>query len=252
MNWNFSPTILFLAFSLATHAQTSIKLEGCISYFVPSSHADDPSWKILSNRIEISDTYFDKDLERQKDGSVKVYGDSDAIAHGTFRYIYDTHDGAHDLFQVTANFPAIKAARKIEFFDKAGNKFFEDTFDQVPMYVPTITKTSENSFALSNPSDKLYSTDGGKTWKRVHNYDYKTNSFSLSDSIASGPDFVILICSIDPNPPHAPGVALWAPNPSDYVFEFADDEEPTAPTSPAVATSNNNTQKSFLSRIFGK
>ena len=234
------PAILFLLFQIVTHAQTPIKLEGCIRYFVPPPNAGDSAWKLLGNIISLSPYYFDKDFERKKDGSVKVYSHSGKTVDGTFKYHYFSYeDRPRDIFEVIAVFPAMKTVRKIEFFDKDGNKFFEDTFEQLPMYVPTITKTSDNSFTLSSVGSIVLSTDRARSWGRVDigRINYETKSFSVSNKAIDSPDLVVVVTRNDPNPPYAPGVALWAPNPSDYVLEFADDEEPTPLSAPTTNSS---------------
>jgi len=255
------PAILFLLFHIVTHAQTPIKLEGCIRYKVPPPNAVGSSWELMGYTLEINVKYFDKNFEREIDGSIKVHSYTDVVVEGTFRYAYFySEDRPHMPSEVFANFPAIKAVRKIEFFDKDGNKFFEDTFEQLPMYVPTITKTSDNSFTLSSVGSIVLSTDRARSWGRVDigRINYETKSFSVSNEAIDSPDLVVVVTRNDPNPPYAPGVALWAPNPADYVFEFADDEEPpqtvqSAPSPTINSSSNNaNTNKGFLSRIFGK
>ena len=243
--------LIFLALfltSIPLYTQTKIKIRGNIDYVNKDYENPIPDFRLMYNRYYI---YYESS---QHDGTVKVESHSGKVVNGTYVVTHIIpNSGIKSPPGLSAFFPALRSVKKIEFFDRNGDKFFEDTFEQVPMYVPTITKTSGNSFTVSNIGGGMFvSIDRAKTWELVKSIDFRTNSFSVSESITSNPDTVIVICSKDPNPPYARGVSLWANNPNDYVFEFADDEEPAPQIAPSVASSNNNTQKSFLSRIFGK
>jgi len=200
-----------------------------------------PAYKYLNNIYRI-----DPEFNRYHDGTVKVESQSGITVNGTFTY--SSHAGHSPDYKspdgLSASFPALRHLKKIEFFDKYGNKFFEDTFEQVQTFVPSITRISENSFTIPAIGNVWLSTDGAKTWNSVKIFDYSTNTFSVSSELVNSPNTVIVGCIRNPNPPRNPGVALWAINPNYYVLEFADDDEPV---SQAIST-----VKGFLSRIFGK
>ncbi|MCL1892931.1 MAG: hypothetical protein FWG02_01675 [Holophagaceae bacterium] len=253
-------TIIALALAITPvtlFSQTKIELVRYIEYKNRNSKSPVPDFRL------VSDKFYTGGKDTGGEGTVRVESYSGKIVDGnyviTFRVAGDATSSPPGLL---ARFPALRSIKKIEFFDNDGNKFFEDTFEYVPMYTPTIVRAAENTFTLSNPASRFFSIDRAKTWQLVKNFDYQTNSFIISDDIANNPSLVIVVCSKDPTPPHAPGVALWAPNPSDYVLEFADDEEPEPQaTTPAPSTTNSSLvksskkpepKKSLLSRIFGK
>ena len=236
---NYFLTLALLSIPSTIFAQTRIRLEGESSY-VPTrqpSKSGTFRWNFFYNNLQLDIYYFDTNHRRRKDGTVKTYSYSGKVMDGTFWYAYTSSGG---IFEITAKYPALRAIKKIEFFDLDGNKIFEDTFEQMPLFSPSLTKINANSFTPSNKGDMYLSTDRGKNWRSINNFDHKTNSFFLDNDIVNSPDLVIMLRASDPNPPHAPGVALWAPNPSDYVFEFADDEVSAPQTvTPAPSTTAN-------------
>jgi hypothetical protein len=201
-----------------------------------------------------SDKITDEKKQELFDGTVKALSYNDKFVTGTYHFTYDS-EGYSGIFEVW--FPAMKNLRKIEFYDKDGNRKFEDVFESVPLYSPEIVRISNNSFSVQARSGVYLSQDRAKTWDSIK-VDYDTNTFSIAEDIINNSNTVIVVIAYDPNPPYEPGVALWAPNPADYVFGFADDEEPaqtvqSAPAPTINSSSNNaNTNKGFLSRIFGK
>ncbi|MCL1894731.1 MAG: hypothetical protein FWG02_10970 [Holophagaceae bacterium] len=250
-------------------AQTKIELVRTFIYEVPKGEDDNrPGKRVLSNNpwrrwvnehillnYFVQFSFFDEEYRKNFDGTTKIHNyDNDNTVPGMYRFKYESN-GYSGHFNVW--FPAVYNIKKIEFFDKDNNKMFEDVFDETTLYNFEISKISSNSFSVPSYSRAFLSIDGAKTWKYIE-MDSETNTFTISNDFINKPDAVIVVIGNDPNPPHEPGVALWAPNPSDYVFEFADDEEPpqtvqSAPSSTINSSSNNaTTNKGFLSRIFGK
>ncbi|MCL1892934.1 MAG: hypothetical protein FWG02_01690 [Holophagaceae bacterium] len=251
---------LLLSSLSVVSAQTKIKSEGC-SFYSPlrPSNTGTLRWKHRGNILSLDVFCLDKNHINKSDGKVIASSYSGKVVEGTFWYGYMSSGG---IYEIIALYPALRVIKKIEFFDLDGNKIFEDTFEQVPLFNPTLTKTTSNSFSPSPEGDMYISSNWGSSWRSINNFNYRTKSFSLDEDVANSPALVIMLCSSDPNPPHTPGVALWAPNPSDYVFEFADDEEPvpqyvpnipsTSANQPSISTKKPEPKKSLLSRIFGK
>ena len=268
----FKPLFFIFAMGCASHwlsAQVKIELGRMISYSSPSGEPENIPGKkrVLTNNpwerlgdgfglnCFIGFKFTEDELERIFDGTAKVHNYSnDIIKTGMYYFKYDS-EGFSGFFHLW--FPSVKNIKKIEFFDKDGNKMFEDLFEERSLFDFSIVKASANSFSFSATPEESwpdvhFSSDRAKTWEWVK-VDYGTNTFSVPNDIANSPDLVIVATAHGLTPPHAVGVALWAPNPSDYVFEFADDEEPAPQVAPTALPSNNpNTNKGFLSRIFGK
>jgi len=262
-------TFIFACTSSCLFAQTKIELTRHFVYKVPLNEPENERGKrkLTNNPWErrpqgiwlsdyvISKTITDQERENLNDGTAKIYSyTGDSIVTGMYRFDYDS-EGWSGFFQLW--FPVVRNIKKIEFYDKDGLKKFEDVFESVPLYSPEIVRISNNSFSVQARSGVYLSQDRAKTWDSIK-VDYDTNTFSIAEDIINNSNTVIVVIAYDPNPPYEPGVALWAPNPADYVFGFADDEEPaqtvqSAPAPTINSSSNNaNTNKGFLSRIFGK
>ena len=246
-------------------AQTKIELGRTICYLAPSDEPENApgeqriltnnSWKRMYGGFGLNCflgfEFSNEELERIFDGMARIHNYSNyvtTIGMYIFRYDSEGYSGQFDLW-----FPSVKNIKKIEFFDKDNNKMFEDLFEEMPLFNFCITKVSDNSFSVESWPNVFVSNDRAKTWKWTK-VDYSSNTFSISEDMINSQDLVIVAFAHDPNPPHAPGVALWAPNPDDYVLEFADDDVPPPQATPAATTSNNNTntKKGFFSKIFGK
>ena len=148
-------------------------------------------------------------------------------------------------------FPALQHIKKIEFFDNTGNKFFEDTFDNVSFYQPEINRTSNNSFVVQGRINTYISLDNAKTWKHVidmkdssiiDDFDNDISTVMLSENIINAPNFVMLVEAQNPNSPLKTGISLWSNTPGAYVIEFADGE-----ISDTQSTSSNSSTGSGTS-----
>ena len=162
------PALILLSLLLAPcplFSQTKIKVLRDISYRnIAIEDNQVPNFILASGRFYI-DTWSYK-LENYNKGTVKIESYSGVIVEGTFNYDFVYSAGSHSIPGIAALFPAVQSIKRIEFFDRAGHIFFEDTFENIPLFKPTIVKTTNNSFVV--PRGNTYiSEDGAKTWNLV-------------------------------------------------------------------------------------
>ena len=254
-------------------AQTKIELAWTFTYTCPKNEpvnvgerklTNNP-WERVSQRITLT-CFLDSKGNVEDDTRDKSYAGSVRVQNyvnnkttkGWYSFIYnsDEYSGIMEMW-----FPAVKKIKKIEFLNKNNNKMFEDVFEEVQFYNFEISRVSPNSFSVPSQSRAFISLNGAKTWSLLNVN--RNNNISINSDAINNPDTVVVVMARDPNPPYGPGVALWAPNPSDYVLEFADDEEPTPLSAPTTNSStlqknsnssknNPSEKKSLLSRISGK
>ncbi|MCL1894777.1 MAG: hypothetical protein FWG02_11215 [Holophagaceae bacterium] len=159
-------TLALLSTYSTIMAQAKIRLEGETCYHPRSSRANlgTSRWAFGYNMLRLDVRYFDANHQGRKDGTIKASSYSGKVVEGTFWYCYTSNGG---IYEIIATYPALRAIKKIEFFDLDGNKIFEDTFEQVPLFNPTLTKTTSNSFSPSPEGDMYISSNWGSSWRSI-------------------------------------------------------------------------------------
>ena len=220
---------MMLAMSQIATAQTKIKLARHIEYDLIISDTGDLNWERSINILAFDGSFYQAKNQyyrpRHVDGIVEVTGYSGKIFSGTWKYI-DGVEGTVLPRAVSAFYPAVEALKTIRFFDKNGNIFIEDTFEYAPLNVFGITKTSENTFVTANNCNIYISSDKGESWRLIRDKPPNIGTFSINNVESSNPNIVIVGFTRDRSTTLSWGVALWANNPEDYVFEFADVDIP--------------------------
>ena len=241
--------LIAIAMALAIHqaaaAQTRIKLEREIEYSRIVSDTGEQSWKFYTDDLSFDWSYHPDDNPYDRppriDGTIEITGYSGEIFGGNYCYIPDVEGTIHPR-GILAFFPAVEAIKSIKFFDKDGNVFIEDTFDYMPLYEFEIVKASDNTFSSVEQCNTYISKNGGRTWESIRNSNFSAGSFTISDEDAENADTVIVgfACNLDSD---NWGVALWANNPGDYVFEFADVDIPGTQVSSNVPGQYNKSSR---------
>ena len=231
----FSKFTLFAFFACANpwlFAQTKIKLYSNYNYLAPPDEPSNvPGFRALTNNPWARTTgiiYIDDkpnagniSNSRKPDGIVKVHCYNGTVVNGIYTFGYQ---GSGYSGRFTARFSTVKQIRKIEFYDINHNKMFEDVFEDMPIYKPTIVRTSNNSFNVPNNSAFYLSIDGGKSWEYLEQTALNPDVYNIDKNIIENPKTIIAI--IGRLQPCNPGITLWSVNP-EYVLEFADDETPS-------------------------